>query len=385
MSEEKKQNPVLRVLALFVTFALVLGAVFLVANWQKLNFDAVKRYFAYRALAKNETGQAESFPYDGGTNSAFARLGEDFFVCSRTGVRLYSPSGTVYFEQTAPLEHPVAQASGNVGLAYDVGGSSLFVCADRSLAFSLTGGDIILSASLSAQGRLTVVTQASGLKGSVTVYDANYQPALQVNLSSRFVTDAVLSPNGRTLALATTGLTGGIYDSQIAFYSTDRTLDNSAPDAVCSLGSVTALKLNWGSEPLRVLGESALYLVNTDGSLAGEYSYAGRYLKGYSLDGDNCSALLLGKHRAGSSAQLILVDSTGQEHAALSLDRQLLSLSAAGHYFSVLTADTLTIYTQDLEVYHTLSEPQGARKVLQTPDGSAVLIGSETAQLYLPN
>ena len=70
MSEEKKRNPVLRVLAFLVTAALVLGAVFLVANWQKLNFDAVKRYFTYRALAKNESGQAESFSYDGGVNSA---------------------------------------------------------------------------------------------------------------------------------------------------------------------------------------------------------------------------------------------------------------------------------------------------------------------------
>lgn len=385
MSEEKKRNPVLRVLAFLVTAALVLGAVFLVANWQKLNFDAVKRYFTYRALAKNESGQAESFSYDGGVNSAFARLGEDLLVCSNTGVRLYSPSGTVYFEQTCPMEHPVVQAGGNAGLVYDAGGTSLFVCAGRSLAFSLTGDKTILSASLNAQGLLTVVTQASGLKGSVTVYDTDYQPVLGVNLSSRFVTDAVLSPNGRTLALATTGLTGGVYDSQIAFYSTDRSGDSSEPDAVHPLGSVTALKLNWNTEPLRVLGESALYLVNSDGSLAGEYSYGGRYLKGYSLDGDDFSALLLGKYRAGSTAEFVLVDAAGQEHRALTLDRQLFSLSAAGHYFSVLTADSLTIYTQDLEVYHTLSEPQGARRVLQKPDGSVLLIDSETARLYLPD
>ena len=79
------------------------------------------------------------------------------------------------------------------------------------------------------------------------------------------------------------------------------------------------------------------------------------------------------------------MDAAGQEHRALTLDRQLFSLSAAGHYFSVLTADSLTIYTHDLEVYHTLSEPQGARRVLQKPDGSVLLIDSETARLYLPD
>lgn len=385
MSEEKKRNPVLRVLAFLVTLALVLGGVFLVANWQKLNFDAVKRYFTYRSLLKSETGQAESFPYDAGTNPTFACLGEDLLVCSGTGVRLYSSSGTLYVEQTTPLEHPVIQSAEKAGLVYDAGGTSLFVCADRSLAFSLTGGDTILSASLNAQGLLTVVTQASGLKAAVTVYGADYQPTLRINLSSRFVTGAALSPNGRTLALSTAGLTGGIYDSQIAFYSTDRSAERSEPDAVCSLGNVTVLKLSWGADPLRVLGDSALYLVHSDGSLAGTYSYAGRYLKGYSLEGDEFSTLLLGKYRAGSSADLVLVDAAGQEHASLTLDRQLLSLSAAGHYFSALTADALTIYTQDLSVYHTLSETLGARTVLQKSDGSAVLIDGETARLYLPD
>ena len=90
MEEEKKEkrNPFLRFLAFLVTLALVLGAVFLVANWQKLNFDAVKRYFTYRSLVKNESGQAESYSYDGGISSSFARLGDDLLVCSASGIQI---------------------------------------------------------------------------------------------------------------------------------------------------------------------------------------------------------------------------------------------------------------------------------------------------------
>ena len=86
-------------------------------------------------------------------------------------------------------------------MVYDAGGTDLYVYANRELVFSLTVEKdySILSASLSAQGQLTVVTQASGLKGAVTVYDAAYQPVLGVNLSSRFITDAILSPDGTVL------------------------------------------------------------------------------------------------------------------------------------------------------------------------------------------
>ena len=59
--KQKRPNPVLRLLAFLITAAMVLGAVYLILNYDKLNFDAVKRWFAYRDLERGENGQAESF------------------------------------------------------------------------------------------------------------------------------------------------------------------------------------------------------------------------------------------------------------------------------------------------------------------------------------
>lgn len=390
-TEEKKRHPLRRAAAFLLTLALMLGAVFLVANWRKLNFDYIRRYFAYRSLARNEDGQVESFAYDGGVNCTFTHLGGDLLVTSKSGVRLYSSSGTAYLDQTRMMSSPVVSTGGTAALIYDAGGSSLYVYRDKEEIFSYTtaSGQAILSASLSAQGILVTATQASGVKGSVTVYDSNFQPLLGLNLSSRFITDAMLSPDGKTLALATSGQTGGTYDSQIAFYRMDNLLASAGseptPDAVYSLGNNTILKLSWASEPLRVLGENALVLVNADGTEAGNYSYNWRHLKGYSLDGDGRCVLLLGRYRAGTEADLVTVDLHGEETASISMDRQILSLSAAGRYLSVLTVDDLTIYADDLEVYHITEELQGARKVLQNSDGSVTLIGGETARLYLPD
>ena len=95
-------------------------------------------------------------------------------------------------------------------------------------------------------------------------------------------------------------------------------------------------------------------------------------------------ALLLGKYRAGSTAELVVVDTQGEARATMALDEQVLSISAAGRYISLLTADQLDIYDQDLSVYHSLEETQSARKVLQRSDGSVLLIGNDTARVYLP-
>ena len=383
--EEKKKNPLLRFLAFLLTAALLLGAVLLIANWRRLNFDSIRRYFAYRSLAKNESGQAESFRYIGGVGSSFTQLGDDLLVSSESGVRLYSPSGAAYVDQPCVLDHPFVDTGGTAAVVYDGGGNDLFVYRDREQVFSYTAekGHSILYASLNAQGQLVLVTQASGLKGEVTVYDSSYTPLYGLKLSSRFVTGAELSPDGKTLALATSGQTGGVYDSQISFYSFPRSTEDREPDAVCSLGNNTILRMHWTDGPLRVLGESALAFLSPSGELEGSYSYDRRVLKGFSLEGNAC-ALLLGKYRAGSSADLVMVDTGGKELAALDMEEQVLSMSSAGRYLSVLTADGLTIYTGKLEVYHFTDALQSARRVLQRPDGSVTLISPETARLYLP-
>ena len=58
---KKRPNRFVRFLAFLVTLALMVGAVALVANYDKLNFDFIKRWFSYRTLARNDSGQAESF------------------------------------------------------------------------------------------------------------------------------------------------------------------------------------------------------------------------------------------------------------------------------------------------------------------------------------
>lgn len=385
--EEKKASLPRRVLAFLLTVALVLGSVFLVANWQKLNFDFIRRYFTYRDLKRNEHGQVESFSYDGGLGSSFIRVGGDLLVCSVGGVRLYSESGAAYVNQVCALSNPVLASGGDMGLLYDAGGRELFVYQNHQQVFSLDVGEgrTLLSASLSAQGRLTTVTQQSGVKGSVTVYDAAFQPSWGVNLSSRFVTDAILSPDGFTLAVLTAGQTGGVYDSQVTLYSQGHATDDPTPDAVCSLGNNAVLKVSWPSGPLRVLGETALCYVRADGALAGSYPYSYRYLKGFSLDGDSFSTLLLGKYRAGTEAELVTVGLDGEAIATLPLDQQILSLSSAGRYLSILTADALSVYTSDLKLYHSSSDLLGTRKILQRPDGTVTLLGDESARLYLPD
>ena len=383
---KKPPNLFVRFLAFLVTLALMVGAVALVVNYDKLNFDSLKRWFTYRNLERSESGQSESFVFEGGESSQFAVLDHELLVCSGKDVRLYSGSEQVSLDQAVSIQNPVVDTVGNAALVYDAGGQSLFVYRDRAEVFSLSldDGQQLLAASMNSQGWLVVVSQESGYKGIVTVYDNTFSPQIQLHLSSRFVMDAVLSPDSKSLALLTLGLNDNAFESRVDFYQLNRTEEETEPDWTCPVGGDVILAMRWDNSGIWALGETSLSILSTDGTVTGSCNYGDLYLKGFSLDGDGTAVLLLGKFRAGTSAELWVVNADGETQAFLSIEEQVLSLSAAGRYVALLTADRLDIYNQDLEVYSTLEGTQGAQTVLQQSDGSAMLIDSTTARLYVP-
>lgn len=383
----KKPNIFVRLLAFLVTLALIVGAVVLVVYRDRLNFDAVKRYFTYRSLERSDSGQAESFAHEGSVADAFAAVNGNLLAASSTGVRLYSGSGVKYVDEQAALQRPVVCTAGAWSLAYDAGGETLFVFKNKALVFSptLDKGTTLLSARLNASGYLAVTTQAKGYKGSVTVYNPSFEQVLQVNRSSLFVMDALVTADNKALAAVTVGQGDAGFESRLAFFRLDRTEEETEPDFAYSLGSRIVLELEEDGAGLWALGDSGLSAVKTDGTPLGSFDYGGRYLKEYSLGGDGFAATLLGKYRAGTLADLVTAGPDGTQFATLSLNEQVLSLSAAGRYVAVLTADRLDIYTSDLTPYSTLEGIQGARKVLMRSDGTALLIASDTARLYIPS
>ena len=383
-NKPKRRLPrfLMRVIAMLVVLVVALGLAAAVAFRDSLNLDSIKRWFHYRSLTISDNGKAEAFPYDGDLNCTFAVLDDDLLVCSRNAISLYSGSGTQYISQSVNMENPVVNTNGSLAVVYDAGGSSLYVLGQRTLVWTGEGLESILSAHLNKNGQLTVVTQTSGYRGTVTVYDASYSPVMSVNLSSAFVMDAALSDNGHTLAILTVGQSDGAFTTSLALYEMSYSSGDYTPDFTCQLGGSVVLETRHTASAVWSLGDQGLTITGHDGRTTG-VSWADKHLRRYTLSGDGFAVVLLGRYRAGSQAELWVVDETGQRRT-LNLNEQVMSISAAGRYLAVLTGDRLDIYTDGLELYDTLEGTQGARTVLLMSDGSAILVSADSAGFYIP-
>lgn len=379
----KKSNFFVRLLALLVTAALVLGALALVVYRDRFNLDALKRWMAYRDLETSSTGEAVPFTHAGGDKLSLAYLENGVLLSSVSGAHYYSFSGDQYAEEVMAMENPVLSASSKAGVVYDAGGQSLFLFRGTEKVFdlSLEGGADLLSARVNDSGWLAVTAQQSGYKGAVTVYDAQGEKVIQISLSSTFVVDAALSPDCKTVAVVTMGQESGSFFSRVLFYPVDQT----EPTAQVSLGSLTVLDLDYERGLLWVLGEDELVIVSEDGSGQQSYSLGREYLKGCDLGGEGFALLLTGRYRAGSAAQALVIGPDGAVRSSLSLNGQVLDYAAAGAYCSILTGSRLTVYNQSLEEYAVLDTTLGARHTDLYQNGSALLANDQQAWLYIPD
>lgn len=387
---KKKRNILVRLLLFLIALALVLGAVGLVVFRDHLNMDSFKRWFTYRTLSLSDSGQAESFRYSGSSNDVFADLDGDLLVCSGNAISLYSGSGTQYVDQPVSMSAPAVDVNSGTAVVYDAGGRELYVFRQRDLVFDLDCGGSILSAHLNGSGLLTVVSQESGYRGVVTVYGASGEVRAALRLSSAYIMEAALADDGVTLAVVTLGQEAGAFTSTLSVYdlgavSPGEVSYDVVPSAAASLGGSVILSLKQSGGVVWALGDRGLSVLDAAGTLLNTVDWSDRYLKSYSLSGDGFAVAQLGKYRAGSQGELCVVGADGSLAGSLPLEEQVLSVDAAGRYFAVLTADRLDIYTSDLTLYSSLAGTQSARKVLLRADGTAMLISTDSARLYVPS
>lgn len=372
----------LRVLTWIFTLLLVALAVVAVLNRDQLNLDSVKRYLSYQALERTEEGLGVEFPIGQENQRICAALDDSLLLCSENRIQIYSDGGTSYVDLSVALAQPVVCTEGNYALVYDAGGNDLYLFSNRQLIFqySTEASYALISARVNAKGWLTVVEQASGYKAWVTVYDANQERVVTEKISSRFVMDAVVSPDNKQLAALTIGQDGSDFVSTLTLYN----CTNGEEEISAVISNEPVIDLRWDENGIWLQEENGVRRLDAQCAQVGEWMNASLYLRGYSLSGSGFAVEYLSYYRSGSLGQVIVLDSSGQTVGTLNVTEEILSITAAGRYIALLTNSALTIYTSDLTEYASLPNTGGIQKALVRSDGTAVLVTAESASVFLP-
>lgn len=370
-------------LTFFLTLAAVLLVVLLAAYRDGTGFDVLRRYLNYGAAER--AGDEIIYDYDASAKNRFAAQGENLFVLSDTSFSLLDKHGGEIWTVPVNMGSPALHCNGGRAVAYDVGGTSLYLADEGGIIkdLSVPEDEPLIAATLNSDGYLAVTSEKKGRKGSVSVYNPNMGQAFVFDSSRRFVLDACVV--GETLAAVTLGQENGVFVSNIVLYDMpEYDTPGDEPTASYNISGGLAIAIGAQERKIVTVSDTCLTYASTEGEVAASYSYKGAYLREYDLGGEGFAALLLNRYRSGSVGRLVTVDSSGNELGSLEVREEILGISASGRYLAVLYSNRLVIYNDDLQPYASLQGTDYARGVLMRPDGSALVLASESASLFLP-
>lgn len=355
-------------------FLVVLAGLFWYLSSQTTLLDGVVRSLRY--LGKNGS---EKITFETYGTTAYALVGDDLAVASRSGVTLFSDSGEAIGHQQAELSAPALLGGQDAVLIYDIGGSFYGVMdTSGKLHFQGTSSGRIYDADLTEAGGAAVLSSATDARAAVEVFDKNGTLLYRRSSKTSYLNACALSPDGSWLAVATLGQEDISFTSGVKLYRTNA----EEEQASLSFGGQTIFDLKFlGNDTACAVGSRSVSFFNMTGSLLGEYFLESADLLGYAF-GNGFVALTLDSHEAGSRYQLLTLSTDGSVRASGVLQETPVHLSAEGDYLSVLTP-------QGLRTYDSALAQKGSRegswmKAFVRRDGTALLVAVDEAEVYIP-
>ena len=366
----RRQRVILLIIAAVILFGLLAVTVF------RDNATTALRRLTY-AEGKDD------FSHNAQFNSLFLGVDDNLLVCTQTQIQVFSPTGTAELKESVNMSSPALNTAGEYTVVYDVGGQQLKVIQREKLVnkLELPAEESIICATVNDKGWVAVTSKVSGYKAVVTVYNPSFESVLAIRLSSRYISDAVVTPDCRGVYLISPGQAGGAFENTLLYYTFS---SREEPTKTLSLGSNVVLSI-LSSGKCWILGDQSLLILDSSGVITASYDYEGQYLKMGSLQGDDFAALLLSRSSSGSAGTLVTVDDNGKEYGRLTLEGQTSALAAQGHDVAVLTTGEIITADRKLNKYRSEPNQRGIRNIALYEDGSAALVSSATVSLYFPS
>lgn len=368
----KKKHVFRRGLTAVVTLMLVAAAVLVFAYRDHLNSDGLRELFG-RTLQTED--MAAPFSYENGSDQTFARVGDGLAVASASGVQLLDESGAVVFSQVTSMDVPAVTASSVLALFYDVGGSTCKAVGIDGVCTDVDAGSSIISASVNPSGYFTVISEESGSKGLVRVFDAECALLYEWYSGTGYALKAQVCPDNKSLAVLCITSEGSVI----------HIFKLSSEDEQASISYEGELLFDMyfmSNDRICAISEGGMFFAGMDGSQIGAYSFEGKYLGAYDFGSTSFAAVYISEYRTGDGGLLVTLDQDGNVLGTAETDGDVTSISANGRQLLTTSSGSICLYSQALQLQKSEEVLVTAKRALLRSKGDVLLLSSYFAETF---
>ena len=248
-----------RGLGLLIMLAVLVSSVVMYQDY--LNPAALRQGIRYLAAGAAQ-GDPALLDVDSEEDAMYLPMGFGMISASRDGFRYHSTVADNRFHIRGSFRTPALTAGNRLALIYDRGGKSLLIATAYSEVWSKTLDSSILSASMNRRGDFVLVTNETGYRCAVTVYDCEQNLLCKWLTSRYYIPTAAVSPNAEAFAVLCFGTGTQAMDTRVMLFRTGEESYFASIDL--SGRTVCSVKYD-NSGNLFILCEDGLLVVDSEG------------------------------------------------------------------------------------------------------------------------
>lgn len=324
---------------------------------------------------------AVNIPVDGSFVTEYDVFSQHVISCSKNGIKAYDLNGKAAWETTfsnlttqmVSFNAPVLRTGESHCIVYDRGGKSILKFNQRSVSPVITTDYNILFAKLFDNGYIAAVTEDSGSKEQVKIYDKNGQEIFIWHSGESNILDAALSDSGQSLVISSVDITNGKLNNPLIFFR----ITQPEPHARSAKENMllTNLKFYNGNKNIVAVSDTGVIHFNEKGETVSSYDFGGRELSAFQyLNGGEVALVFNSNYE--SKYRIVIVDEKGMEKGVYVSDKEIGNLSFDGRNLIANVKKGFHVVSRNGKELRRQEISKDIKKVLSGGKGKIVLVGT---------
>lgn len=358
---------------------IMLGVlVFSIVTYQDyLNPAALRQGLRYLTATASQ-GSTALLDVDAEENAVYLPLGFGMASASKDGFHYHSTVESNRFHAGGSYRNPALTAGDRLALIYDRGGTSLSVVTSYSEVWSKTLDSTILSASMNPKGAFALVTNETGYRCAVTIYNQKQVMLCKWLTSQYYILAASVNHNAQAFAALCFSSTDSAMLTQVMLF---RVGEEKAFAAVDLQGrNVCSMKYD-NSGNLFILCEDSLLVLDARGQVLLDRSFDTPLTGFYHQEGTEPLLIFTSAAQDGEQVRLLMLNAAGQALCDKTFAGTYLDAATDGTAVHLLLSDRLISWIPATGVSAELT-CSGTTAVLAGSGNSAILLYPDRAEKY---
>ena len=359
--------------------AVLALAIVCVAVWLFVKED-VAGIIGDRIAASSSSGASMPVEIAGTSVKETFTIGDNVGVLTDGNVALYAKNGKQLLSYTHGMTDPIVKAAGRRFLLYDRGGTKLVVRMRDKVLFEKEFDYKIISANISSDGWITVVTAAQRYASQLHVWNSAYDEEIFTwSSSGEYIICSAADSGSKTVAAATlTANASGQMVTTVHIFTTEAAVELGKKD----FSGEAAVSLEYNSSGnVKIICDSMAAVVDRSGNVIGRYDFDRKLISCVNVHRTSGMALVFDRYTEARATDVTFIGSRGEQVKTVSVSGKFLCANGNSSHAAVYCDGTATVFDYSGNKTAELTSEQDALLILLTKESVFAVTRDEICEV----